>query len=320
MSSSRPAGSRRQAGDGYCPSRRLRSALPLVVVLALLAATPSIAAWPTDPSTNLPVCLAPVSQDEPQIVADGSGGVIIVWQSTSPSGPGGVFAQHFDREGRPTWGENGIQVCSVSSRQLQPAIASDSSGGAIVAWQDDRSGRDLDVYAQRIDRSGALRWGAEGLAVSGAPGNQILPEITADGHGGALIAWRDLRLDLAADLYAQAVDSTGRTRWAADGIPIVAGPGGQLVSQVVANGRGGGIIIWADTQSDRGATSVHAQQVDADGNLVWGPNGVQVGDGARQGTRPVAVGDGAGNAIVVWDSGLVYAQRLDESGRRLWGD
>jgi hypothetical protein len=261
-----------------------------------------------------------VSQDEPQIIPDGSGGVIIVWQSTSRSGPGGVFAQHIDREGRATWGANGVPVCTISSRQLQPALTSDSSGGVIVVWQDNRSGSGLDVYAQRIDRSGALRWGQEGLSVSSAPGDQILPQITSDGRGGALLAWRDLRVDLEGNLCAQAIDSAGRARWASDGIAVSTGPGGQLVSQVVANGRGGGIFIWSDTRGDRGAASIHAQRIDLDGDLAWGPQGVLVADGARQETRPVAAGDGIGNAIIVWESGPLYAQRLDQSGRRLWGD
>ena len=95
-----------------------------------------------------------------------------------------------------------------------------------------------------------------------ALGDQVLPEVSADGRGGAVIGWRDLRDDLDSDLYAQAVDS----------------------------------------------------------NLVWGPDGVLVTDAATPPSHPAAVGDGRGSAIVVWESGPVYAQRLDENGGRLWGD
>ena len=311
-------GGRRLRGGRLVSFRGLRSVLPLGAWL-LLAATPCRAAWPNDPASNLPICTSPLSQDLPQIISDGSGGVIIVWQATSTGGVKGIFAQRVDREGQAEWGEKVIAVCRRDSDQQRPMLVPDSSGGAIVVWQDYRSGKNWDVFAQRIDRSGKLRWSDEGVPISSAAGDQLGPQIASDGHGGALIAWQDLREGPDSDLYAQAVDSTGQVRWSADGIPILAGPGAQLLAEVVTSGAGG-VFVWRGSRSSDHEASIYAQRVDARGNPMWGPSGVLVDDGAAPDAHPVSIPDGRGGVIVAWESGPIYAQRLDASGRLLWGD
>jgi hypothetical protein len=47
-------------------------------------------------------------------------------------------------------------ICTVSGNQMNPTITSDGSGGAIITWQDYRSGSYSDIYAQRIYKNGTL--------------------------------------------------------------------------------------------------------------------------------------------------------------------
>jgi hypothetical protein len=318
MKSSPRPGVRPVRGEWLDSLRGTRAAL-VVVAWLLLAATPCRAAWPSAPGSNLPICTSPLSQDLAQIISDGSGGVIIAWQATGTSGVMGIFAQRIDREGQAVWGENGTAVCPLPTDQQQPMLVPDSCGGAIVVWQDYRSGKNWDVFAQRIDRSGILRWLRDGVPISGAAGDQLGPQIDPDGHGGAIIAWQDLRDDPNSDLYAQAVDSTGQLRWSVDGIPIFAGPGAQLLPQVVTSGAGG-VFVWRDSRGGGTEANIYAQRVDARGNPMWGPRGALLDDGATSDAHPEAITDGRGGLIVAWESGPIYAQRLDVSGRRLWGD
>ena len=298
--------------------RGLGAALP-VVTLLVAAAAPCRAAWPGDPSANLPICVSPVDQDLPQIVPDDSGGVVIAWQATGISGVKRIFAQRVDRDGRAVWASNGIAVCPHPGDQQHPMLVPDSSGGAVVVWQDYRSGTSWDLYAQRIDRSGVLRWSDGGVPVSTAGGDQLGPQIASDGRGGAFVAWRDLRDAPRSDLYAQAIDRAGQARWAPDGIPMLASPEAQLVSAVVTGGAGG-VVVWRDSLGGNGDTRLLAQRVDAAGNPLWDPAGILVNDGAAPDARPVTVPDGAGGVIIAWESGPLYAQRLDPRGRLLWGD
>ncbi len=96
----------------------------------------------------------------------------------------------------------------ASSSQLYPTIVSDGSGGAIITWQDGRSGN-VDIYAQRINASGAVQWTADGVAISTASNNQLIPTIVSDGSGGAIITWQDYRSGTTPDIYAQRVRSDG---------------------------------------------------------------------------------------------------------------
>jgi FlgD Ig-like domain len=59
---------------------------------------------------------------------------------------------------------NGVALCTATNGQFSPTVASDGFGGAIVAWQDFRSGTTYDIYANRITQSGAIP-----TAVGGTP-------------------------------------------------------------------------------------------------------------------------------------------------------
>src|SRR5580765_6556552 len=51
----------------------------LVLAMILLLPAKASADWPTDPSVNLPLCVAPNLQLARALVADGSGGAIVTW-------------------------------------------------------------------------------------------------------------------------------------------------------------------------------------------------------------------------------------------------
>jgi hypothetical protein len=278
------------------------------------------AAWPSSPAANLPICTTPVSQDEAKVVPDGSGGVIVAWHALTASGTEKVFAQHVDRNGTALWGPGGIGVCAVSASQQSPVMTPDSSGGAVVVWQDDRSGEGWDIYAQRIDHLGNLRWSNDGVSVSSAPGMQVAPVVASDGHGGVIIGWQDFRAEPEPDLYAQALDNSGQPQWSTDGIAIQAGPGAQSLRDVVALAPGGGVFVTSDSRAGEDNALVVAQRVDVDGSLMWGPRGVIVDDAAAADVHPVAVGSGDGSVIIAWESGPIFLQRLDNQGRLTWGD
>ena len=80
-----------------------------------------------------------------------------------------------------------MAICTASSDQLQPQLTTDGAGGAIITWEDYRNDIDGDIYAQRVDSSGAVVWAVNGEAVCIASKGQQDPWITTDGVGGAII-------------------------------------------------------------------------------------------------------------------------------------
>jgi hypothetical protein len=61
----------------------------------------------------------------------------------------------------------GVSVCNAALHQVVPRIASDTQGGAIITWQDNRTATN-DIYAQRIDADGASQWTNNGVPVCNA--------------------------------------------------------------------------------------------------------------------------------------------------------
>ena len=67
-----------------------------------------------------------------------------------------------------------------------PRSSATESGGAIIAWQDKRSGS-YDIYAQRVNGSGALQWSPPtGVSVCTAVFDQVNIAMVSDGERRSL--------------------------------------------------------------------------------------------------------------------------------------
>jgi hypothetical protein len=80
----------------------------------------------------------------------------------------------------------------------------------VLAWEDRRAGATADVYAQRVNQTGAALWTANGVAVCVSAGDQLSALSTGDGAGGAVMAWKDSRAG-NVDLYAYRIGAGGGT-------------------------------------------------------------------------------------------------------------
>lgn len=263
-----------------------------VISAALSLAAPVHASWvPAGVRANV----ASGAQGSPQMVANLSGApYAIVWTGTAS--PGRVFARLVNYDGQPLAGD--LAMCSISSAQDSPVVASDDSGGVIVAWVDHRSG--LDIYAQRIDRNGQLRWGNSGALVCNASGTQWKPVIVKSGSGGAIVAWEDWR-GAGPDVYAQKLDANGAAQWSVNGV-FASGAssadtlGTQQTPRIASDGQGGAYVCWDDSR--RGPSQVYAQLVDTNGfKWSWPMEVSAVTDPAQS---PQVAADGAGGLFVAW--------------------
>jgi len=138
------------------------------------------------------------------------------------------------------WTANGEAICTAEFVQLYPTIVSDGAGGAIIAWEDLRSGNS-DIYAQRIKANGVVQWTANGEAICIEWNHQYFRDIVSDGAGGAIIAWEDLRSG-NFDIYAQRIKANGVVQWTANGEAICTEAHHQFAPTIVSDGAGGAII------------------------------------------------------------------------------
>jgi hypothetical protein len=237
------------------------------------------------------------------MVGDGAGGAIIAWVDDTPDRTGAtslnIYAQKIDASGNLSAALTGIPVCLEQNDQYQLVIASDGSGGAIVAWTDWRSWdpahpmyETTDVYGAHIDHEGSVGW--KRLLVMGfreAATRALFP----DGSGGVILSYGNgFRPDYPGIVR---IDRTVNAVW--NVCPTE-------VELVISDGAGGVIGTWISADSTRG------QRIDSLGVLHWGSGGKTILPGM---IRSYGVSDGRGGAIFI---GSGFAQRVDSNGDRVW--
>jgi hypothetical protein len=285
-----------------------------------------LASGATDPAwtaQGVAVCAQPGDQLSPQLVSDGAGGAFIVWYD-GRTGATDIYAQRVLATGAIAagWPAGGLKVCGAAHDQTFPSICADGIGGAIFAWQDYRSGADANIVAQRVSAAGAPRWTVDGVTLCAAANEQTLPRVVADGLGGAIAVWRDLRNGADDNLYTRRISAAGTPMWTPDGVAVCTAASQQEYPVMIADGSGGAIMAWHDLRS--GTDDIYAQRVSLGGAPQWAGNGVAVCTAANDQVYPTIASDNAGGAIVAWRDERnigdpdIYAQRLNGAGVPLW--
>lgn len=264
----------------------------------------------------------------PTMVSDGVGGAVVAWAG-SYQGVSGVYAQRIDASGNRMWPTK--VPLSEGAEEGHPTIVSDGASGGIAMWWNSDFLRDQDIFVRRVDASGNAQWVPGGVKLCDNANAGFYTSthavVTADGNGGAIVAWTDWRnvAQGGISIYAQRVSALGQPAWAPNGVALcndTAAP--DYYPQIVADGVGGAIVAWTDYRT--AMSDIYAGRIGASGNALWTPNGVPVGaDNMNLQSNAVVIGDGVGGAIMAWmetTSGptdwKIYAGRLDAVGNKLW--
>jgi hypothetical protein len=223
-----------------------------------------------------------------------------------------IYAQRVSAAGTPQWTADGVTICTAGQPQGNPQIIADGSGGAIIAWQDFRSGN-YDVYTQRVNASGVVQWTADGVGLCILGFDQSAPFLASDGAGGAIVTWLDARSGYYA-IYARRIDAAGTPQWTTNGVLISSMPGFLYDARIIPDDQGGAIITWHDYDN------IYAQHVDNDGNSLWQDNGIIISGATGFQSLPALVPNGAGGGIIAWSdtrdaNNDIYAGSIEFSGQ-----
>src|SRR6187551_1414534 len=71
-----------------------------LLACGFLPARLALAAWPSDPLVNVPICTATGAQTTPAIISDGAGGAIVAW-ADARSGNRDIYVQRISADGVP---------------------------------------------------------------------------------------------------------------------------------------------------------------------------------------------------------------------------
>ena len=273
--------------------------------------------WAAD---GVALCTATGNHLYPTIVSDGAGGAIVTWHDYRSDTNYDIYAQKISSAGTVQWTADGVALCTATSQQYNPTIASDGAGGAIVTWFDSRSGN-WDIYAQKISSAGTVQWTADGVALCTATSHQQFPTIAQDDAGGAIVTWFDSRSG-NWDIYAQKISSTGTVQWTANGVALCTATGEQDIPTIASDGAGGAIVAWYDYRSGE-AADIYAQKISSAGTVQWTADGVALCSATGEQLFPTIVSDDAGGAIVTWNDQRsgdydIYARKISSTGTAQW--
>jgi hypothetical protein len=158
---------------------------------------------------------------------------------------------------------------------------------------------------------------AANLAIADRSGPQVEPKLVAIADGGFYLSWFDNATG-GYDIYLQRLDAAGVEQWPHNGVLVAdRGYDGTQGYGLAVDTAGHALLAFNDDRS--GTDEITVVRVDPDGNLVWGPSGVQVSAvGAVYSPRVAGTSDG--NIVVAWTSDdSVVLQKVAPSGMALWG-
>ncbi len=269
------------------------------------------------------------------LVDDGAGGALVAWNDQL-----GVITQGYisnlTRDAEVAWGEPGVAIQGGDTAVTMPAgagfsdewgFAADSEGGVFAPLP--AGGR-----IGRFDAMGRLRatWFED-------PDIQyrvaLVPALEPDGTDAVIAVWIKGNGYFVDSIVARKLVDP-ETFW-----PASPDTFDDLWGQVllydqtatfsawrltaVSDGAGGVIAAWVDNRS--GSYRIRAQRVGADGNLPWGPQGVDVSDDITNANywafNLALAADGKGGALVAWNQPydvpqVIKAQRLAADGTPQW--
>jgi hypothetical protein len=114
--------------------------------------------WTPD---GTPISTAVGNQSSSTLIPDGFGGAIVAWEDSLVGGSTNydIRGQRVNASGVVQWTPGGVAVSTAGNEQRRPAILSDGSGGAIVAWEDFRNNSNMDIFALQIGPDGTVPTG-----------------------------------------------------------------------------------------------------------------------------------------------------------------
>lgn len=225
--------------------------------------------WEGDGTAVAPIA---AGQDNFQMVHDGFGGVIVVWED-SRDGPGmqKIYMQRINVNGDQVWGPSGSRICEVESRQANPEVIWDRLNGFFVVWEDNRNGaNEIDLYIRHINLAGKMNWTGLGIAVARVNGPQRNVRLTTTDENGVAMIWEDFRNGLYWNLYAQKMDRKGVASWQTNGLDIFAGVmENQHEADLVADGFGGFVFVYQKFSEKTSGFDLFRGRILSSGELAW---------------------------------------------------
>jgi len=238
-----------------------------------------------------------------------------------------VYAYKIAPDGSMLWGVDGVALTASSESNMSPRLTVLPDNSVVVTWTHDNNS----VLLQRISSTGALLWDTGILIEDDDAIGVLSPKPIVTAEGDVLIQW--IRQSGAypwapdSELYLQKYDLNGNSQWINPLVVVgpVQFPMGNWLQQSVADAENGSFSGW--TEMSGNVQNAGVQHITGFGALSW-TGGVDLSTNSSNFriSPQLAVAEDTQALMAVWGeaNGIqtqrgIYAQRLDNSGNRLWG-
>ncbi len=297
-----------------------------LIALACLTWTGIFALWSVDPQNPNLIAGLPAEQVMPK-VAIGDNGNTYICRFDNYGGGYKVYLNLFSREGNPLWTDpNGVLVSDhlQMSWLTEYDLDVDTSGNAVVVFQDIRNAGTNNVVAYKISPSGTLIWGPDGIALSSDTNPDIpnmSPVVCCSNDESTYVAWQ--RMGTANSTVVQRLSFSGQKLWGDNGL-AVSSLNARITWPQIIQADGANILLkyYLDTGPVYAPTRhLYVAKYTPDGQQLWNTLMTDAGGISAWHQLIPFESDGAGGAILAWyedrDSNQdndVYVQRVTTGG------
>ena len=263
--------------------------------------------------------LSGFTQSSPAVAYSDSGKIIVVWEESLSGGFKDIAMRKLDNQGNYLGEIVMVNDNSIDLTRQHAAIACNSSGNYVIAWQDYSIDFNWgDIHYKRFDSSDS-QVGSEHRAnddPKGVPSAQRDAAIALNDSGDFIISWKDAR-NGNYDIFAQRYDAEGQTL--GDNFRVDNDPDSldQQNPAVAIKTDGGCLITWSD---NRNGGEIYGQRYDKEGAPI-SENFIINDDTTGTQTYPDIGIDEKDDFIITWQDNLnwdthtdVYIQKVLSDG------
>ena len=248
-------------------------------ILFFLFAMSLKAQWTADTMLNTTVRDSNgTNEATPLSVTTNNGSTYISWFE-SYNGNYQLRMQLLDAAGNKQWAEEGLIVSDYpqSSALYRYDLQADHDGNAIVAFQDIRTGGNLNIVAYLISASGNFLWGAAGISLSDDVSTQGLgPVIGVTASNNIVIGWNASAGSLQW-VACQKISQAGNLMWGSSTLRVIDSSNVKKYTRpsfVAARTDDFLMLYVQQTGSFPYTNTMFVQRYDATGDGVW-PSSIQ---------------------------------------------
>ncbi|HEX8705149.1 MAG TPA: Ig-like domain-containing protein, partial [Myxococcaceae bacterium] len=255
------------------------------------------------------VSRSPNSQSNPAVAFDGTN-YLVVWQDNRGNGLD-IYGVRVSGAGT-VLDPSGLPISTAVGHQRNPALVFNGST-YFIAWEDLRGGLASDIYAARVNPSGAVL-DPNGLEICKRGGTQENPAVSHDGTN-YLLVWSDSGAGVSRDIFGTRVSPSG-TVLDPLFVPINTNSSEQA-SPVLAFDGTNYLVAWSDFRNN-GSSDIYGTRVTQAG-AVLDAAGIQLAGGTEAQAEAALAFDGT-NYLLVWSDyrlaphSNLFARRVRPAG------